>query len=198
MTERPAPPAPPGPRELVIDGTDGAGKTSLVRHLLEHCQRRGRCAAACAPYREREVYPLWAREPERAARIVTEVMAQRRAERAHLDVLLWDRGWPTAYITTEDPRARAAFLPLPPVTVLLLGTPEMTRAKVRAEGARGEWVEDEALIQRYHAAYLSLQAPLGHRLVRAFPDASSRFDFAALTRALSLELDGAAPAGQNG
>lgn len=201
MSERappPAPPAPPAPRELVIDGTDGAGKTSLVRHLLEHCQRRGLRAAAHAPYREREVYPLWAREPERAARIVTEVIAHRRAERAQLDVLLWDRGWPTAYITTEDPRARAAFLPLPPVTVLLLGTPEMTRAKVRAQGARGEWVEDEALIQRYHAAYLSLQAPPGHRLLRAFPDASSRFDFAALTRQLSLELDGAAPLRQNG
>lgn len=192
--------AHPVPLELVVDGTDGAGKTSFVTHLLEHCRSLGLRTASYAPYREREVYPLWADEPERAAQIITEILDRRRAESAHLDVLIWDRGWPTAYITTDHPRARAAFLPLPPVTVLLLGTPEMTRAKVRTHGARGEWVDDEALIQRFHAAYLSLQppvepdapvGPVAHKLLRAFPDATSRFDFAALIRDLSAELDAA-------
>lgn len=181
------------PLELVVDGTDGAGKTSFITYLLAHCAQRGLRAASYAPYREREVYPLWADEPERAAQLITDAIARHRAACRHLDVLVWDRGWPTAYITTEHPDARAAFLPLPPVTVLLLGTPEMTRAKVRAHGARGEWVEDEALIQRYHAAYLSLRAPVAHRLLRALPDAtSSRFDFPALLRELTPELDAAA------
>jgi hypothetical protein len=192
LGEPAAPASPRAPIEIVVDGTDGAGKTSFVSYLLEHCQRRGLRAASHAPYRECEVYPLWAHEPERAAQIVTATLARRRAESAHLDVLIWDRGWPTAYITTDAPRARAAFLPLPTVTVLLLGTTEMTRAKVRVHGARGEWVRDEALIQRYAAAYLALQAPGDHRLLRAVPDSAARFDFAELARALSRELDGAA------
>lgn len=204
--------APRVPLEIVVDGTDGAGKTSFVTYLLEHCRSLGLRADTYAPYREREVYPLWADEPERAAQIVTEILARRRAESAHLDVLIWDRGWPTAYITTTDPRARAMFLPLPSITVLLLGTPEMTRAKVRTHGARGEWVDDEALIHRFHSAYLALQLPVepaapaesvvptesvvpavpaAPRLIRAVPDASARFDFAAMVRELSAELDAA-------
>lgn len=185
-------PEPAAPLELVVDGTDGAGKTRFVHYLLEHCRRRGLRAAQYAPYREREVYPLWAEEPERAAQIITEIMARERSAGAHLDLLLWDRGWPTAYVTTESARARAAFLPLPAATVLLLGTMEMTRAKVRGQGARGEWVRDEALIQRYHAAYLALEAPAGHRILRAAPDARARFDFAALVAHLEPELDSAA------
>jgi hypothetical protein len=120
------PALPRSPLEVVVDGTDGAGKTSFVTHLLEHCRSLGLRAASHAPYREREVYPLWADEPERAAQLITEILDRRRAESAHLDVLIWDRGWPTAYITTDNPRARSSFLPLPPVTILLLGTPEMT------------------------------------------------------------------------
>ncbi len=186
------PALPRSPLEIVVDGTDGAGKTRFVTYLLEHCRSLGLLAASHAPYREREVYPLWADEPERAAQLITEVLARRRAEGHPLDVRIWDRGWPTAYITTDHPRARAAFLPLPAVTILLLGTPEMTRAKVRTHGARGEWACDEALIQRFHAAYLSLQPPIEpvpHKLLRAFPDATARFDFAALARDLSAELD---------
>jgi hypothetical protein len=200
MTERgdraahatpPAHAAPRSPVEIVVDGTDGAGKTSFVHYLLDHCRWRGLRAASFAPYREREVYPLWAEDPERAAQIITELLAHHRATATDLDVLLWDRAWPTAYITTEHPRARAAFLPLPPVTVLLLGTPEMTRAKARAHGARGAWVLDEALIQRYHAAYHALQPPSSHRLLRALPDPAGRFDFPALARQLDPELDAA-------
>lgn len=183
---------PPAPLELVVDGTDGAGKTSFVQHLLAHCQHLGLRAASFAPYREREVYPLWAHQPERAAQLIVEVLAHRRAERADADVLIWDRGWPTAYITTQSPAARAAFLPLPTATILLLGTPEMTRAKARAHGPRGEWVADDALIHRYHAAYHALTPPVAHLLLRAFPDATSRFDFPHLLHRLSPTLDAAA------
>ncbi len=49
--------------EIVIDGTDGAGKTLCVSALKEHLQNLGFSVGTLAPYREKEVYHLWANEP---------------------------------------------------------------------------------------------------------------------------------------
>ena len=186
----PDPPRPPRPPiDVVVDGTDGAGKTACVRFLLDRWTRRGLAVASHAPYREQEVYPLWAAQPERAAQIITGVMTRFRTAHPGADVVVWDRGWPTAFVTTADPRARAAFEPLPPLTVLLLSSTARTRAKARALDLRGAWVRDDALIERYNAAYHALGAPADRQLLRAVPDASGTFDFEHIARGLESDLE---------
>lgn len=181
---------PRRPIEVVVDGTDGAGKTACVRFLLDRWTRRGLAVASHAPYREQEVYPLWATEPERAAQIITGIMARFRAAHPSADVVVWDRGWPTAFVTTTDPRARAAFEPLPPLTVLLLSSTDRTRAKAQALDLRGEWVRDDALIAHYNAAYHALDGASADReLLRVVPDASGTFDFEHVARRLEAELE---------
>jgi hypothetical protein len=178
------------PIEVVVDGTDGAGKTACVRFLLDRWTRRGLVVASHAPYREQEVYPLWAAEPERAAQIITGIMARFRTAHPSADVVVWDRGWPTAFVTTTDPRARAAFEPLPPLTVLLLSSTDRTRAKARALDLRGAWVRDDALIEHYNAAYHALgDAPADRKLLRAVPDVSGTFDFEHIARGLEPALE---------
>ncbi|HWO24930.1 MAG TPA: hypothetical protein VNO30_39585 [Kofleriaceae bacterium] len=185
---------PPRPRpiDVVVDGTDGAGKTACVRFLVDRWTRRGLAVASHAPYREQEVYPLWGAEPERAAQIITGIMARFRAAHASTDVVVWDRGWPTAFVTTADLRARAAFEPLPPLTVLLLSSTDRTRAKARDWDLRGVWVRDDALIEHYNATYHALDAlgaPSDRKLLRAVPDASGNFDFEHIAHELDPELE---------
>lgn len=184
-----ATPGARAPIEVVIDGTDGAGKTTCVESLIERWTRAGLRVARHAPYREREVYPLWATEPARAARIITAIMDRARAAAVHADLLVWDRGWPTAFVSTDDAAARAGFAPLPPLTVLLLGSVAATRRKASTAPPRGVWVRDDALIARYHAAYHALAAPAETRLLRALPDAASRFDLDAIGRWLDEHLE---------
>jgi len=181
---------PRRPIDVVVDGTDGAGKTACVRFLVDRWTRRGLAVASHAPYREQEVYPLWAAEPERAAQIITGIMARFRAAHASADVVIWDRGWPTAFVTTTDPRARAAFEPLPPLTVLLLSSTDRTRAKAQALDLRGAWVRDDALIEHYNAAYHALvDAPADRKLLRVVPDASGTFDFEHIAHELEPALE---------
>lgn len=178
------------PVEVVVDGTDGAGKTACVRFLLDRWTRRGLVVASHAPYREQEVYPLWAAEPERAAQIITGIMARFRATHPSADVVVWDRGWPTAFVTTTDPQARATFEPLPPLTVLLLSSTDRTRAKAQALNLRGEWLRDDALVEHYNAAYHALGgAPAAHKLLRVIPDATGTFDFEHIAHRLEPDLE---------
>ena len=177
--------------EIVVDGTDGAGKTTCVDFVVERLRRRGLPVTQCAPYREKEVYHLWESSPERAARIIVGVMSRFRS--AHPDdVIVWDRGWPTAFVTTDHALARSMFMPLPDLTILLLGTIEQTRANAQHRGAKGVWVTDDALLRTYNRAYHRLQEPSGHVMLRCYPGDSSLFDFGPVAQELldRLELAG--------
>lgn len=162
-----------GRLEVVVDGTDGAGKTPCVELLCERFRRRGLEVATHAPYREREVYPLWEAAPERAARIIVEIMQRFRDTRPDADVLVWDRGWPTAFITTEDPEARALFRPLPTLTVLLLSTMARTRRRVGDRRSEGSPVQRGLPPPRGPDRHAALLPELG-RHVRASRDRRRR------------------------
>ncbi len=180
----------PRPIDVVVDGTDGAGKTACVRFLLDRWMRRGLAVVSHAPYREQEVYPLWAAEPERAAQIITGIMTRFRTAHPSADVVVWDRGWPTAFVTTADPRARAAFEPLPPLTALLLSSADRTRAKARALNLHGVWARDDALVEHYNAGYHALGgASADGKVVRVVPDASGTFDFERIAQGLEPDLE---------
>lgn len=167
----------------MVDGTDGAGKTPLVEALCAALRERGHAVATHAPYRVEEVFPLWEREPRRAAEIITGIMRRFRAAHPR-EVIVWDRGWPTAWVSTDDPLARAAFEPLPAVTVLLLNTMRVTRAKAVKHRTSAPWMIEEPLVERFNAAYRALAREAPDARVLAFePDAEDVFDLGAIVRA---------------
>lgn len=176
------------PLEIVVDGTDGAGKTPCVELFCERFRQRGVVVASHAPYREREVYPLWESAPERAARIIVEIMQRFRHAHSGAELFIWDRGWPTAYISTDDVRARALFRPLPTLTLLLLSTIARTRRQASKHPHAGVWATDEARVRRYSAAYHGLEAPNESDVLRVFPDASDMFDLPAIGEAVDAAL----------
>lgn len=161
--------------EIVVDGTDSAGKTPLVECLAPLLARRF-TVAVHAPYRVEEVFPLWAASPDEAARIVTGHMQTFRVAHATTDVVVWDRGWPTAWVSTADAAARSRFLPFPALTVLLLNTLATTEAKVRKHGLTGVWVTEPDLRERFNAAHHALDPGPEVRVARFTPDAAGRFD----------------------
>lgn len=169
------------PLEIVVDGTDSGGKTPCVEALCLALAGDGR-VLSCAPFRAAEVYELWGREPQRAAATIRSIMDAFRLENVDADVIVWDRGWPTVWVSTTDPIARRALLPFPDVTVLLLNSMETTRRKVQKHGLQGIWVTEPALIRRYHDAYHALPAEVDEHTIPAFyPDCDGRYDYAAIS-----------------
>lgn len=118
------------PIEVVIDGTNFGGKTPLVTRLLAAFAARGWSAASASVYREGELYSQWDDDPVGAATTILARMQAHRARLGHLDVLVWDRGWPTCFVSTRNAAARRLFLPLQPLTFILLNSAEATAKKV--------------------------------------------------------------------
>jgi len=122
------------PVEVVVDGTNFGGKTPLVARLLELLAARGWSAGSASVYREGEVYAQWDDDPVGAAATIVGRMQVHRERSAQLDVLVWDRGWPTCFVSTRNAAARRRFLPLPPLTFVLLNSAAATARKVAKYG----------------------------------------------------------------
>jgi thymidylate kinase len=171
----------PMPIEIVIDGTDSGGKTPCVEALCRTFAA-DRQVRTCAPFRAQEVYPLWDREPRRAAAIIRSIMDDFRHSSASADLIIWDRGWPTVWVSTTDASARGALLPFPDLTVLLLNSIETTKRKVEKHGLQAIWLNDAALVRRYHDAYHALPHAVNEDSVAAFfPAQDGRYDYAAIS-----------------
>jgi len=165
------------PIEIVIDGTDGAGKTSFVNFLLKKIRTRSLTVDTVAPYREQEVYPLWEQQPLQAAKIINGIIEAHRIRLQHLDCIVWDRGWPTAFVSTDNATARDCFNPLPTTTILLLGSTQKTRAKALQLNSPGEWVSDDALIDYYNIRYHALPQTYQQATLACYHDTNGLFEF---------------------
>lgn len=173
--------------DLVIDGTDGAGKTPLVQQLIAHLSAT-HSVATCAPYRVREVFPLWQSRPTQAAQIITEIMADFRSRHPD-DLIVWDRGWPTAWVSTTVAAAKAAFEPLPDLTVLLLNTTAVTRMRAAKHQSTAPWMTQEALIEGFNASYRDLaDHPPTPNLLTFYPDEHGRFDLDRCTQEITAHI----------
>lgn len=151
------------PIEVVIDGTNFGGKTPLVARLLELLLARGWPAASASVYREGEVYEQWDDDPVAAASTIVGRMQAHRERLTDIDVLVWDRGWPTCFVATRHAAARRRFLPLPPLTFVLLNSAAATAKKVAKYGltpATVPWMHDRRL--KDEISY--------EQLCRLFPD----------------------------
>lgn len=169
------------PLEIVVDGTDSGGKTPCVEALYR-AFAVDRNVQTCAPFRVREVYHLWDLEPRRAAAIIRSIMDDFRHNSASADLIIWDRGWPTVWVSTANSTARGALLPFPDLTVLLLNSMATTRRKAAEHGLQAIWVNDPALVRRYHDAYHALPREVSEsNLAAFFPDQDGRYDYATLS-----------------
>jgi len=134
--------------EVVVDGTNFGGKTPLVARLLELLAARGWSAGSASVYREGEVHARWDDDPVGAAATIVGRMRTHRERLAEVDVLVWDRGWPTCFVSTRDAAARRLFLPLPPLTFVLLNSAAATAKKVAKYGltpAAVPWMHGQRL-----------------------------------------------------
>jgi hypothetical protein len=176
------------PVEIVVDGTDSGGKTPCVE-TLRSVFAFDRTVQTCAPFRVQEVYHLWEREPLVAAATIRSIMDDFRRDHATADLIIWDRGWPTVWVSTTDSIARGAVLPLPELTILLLNSMETTKAKVEKYGLQSTWVNDPALVRRFHDAYHELPHDVGDDSVATFfPASDGRFDYSTIVACARARL----------
>ncbi len=167
--------------EIVVDGTDGAGKTLTVKALAVLLKGKYKFVIH-APYKQQEVYPLWESNPQEAAKIITGIMDVFRQKNKGVDLILWDRGWPTAWVSTKDEAARKLFQPFPNLTVLLLNTPQVTMDKAKTYGITNVWVTDPKLVQKFNEEYQNLGPETGANLLRFFPNEAGLFDIDAVCK----------------
>lgn len=178
------------PVELVIDGTNFGGKTPLVGRLLQLLGERGWSADSASVYREGELWAQWDDDPVGAATTIVARMQAHRERLADRDVLVWDRGWPTCFVSTRSAAARRLFLPLQPLTFILLNSPAATAKKVAKYGLGADafpWMHGRRL--RDEISY--------EQLCRLFPDdlrsftptlADDRFDLDLVAGAIADEV----------
>jgi len=178
------------PVEVVVDGTNFGGKTPLVARLLGLLAARGWSAGSASVYREGEVYDRWDDDPVGAAATIVGRMHGHRERLADVDVLVWDRGWPTCFISTRSAAARRLFLPLPPLTFVLLNSAGATARKVAKYGLAPvvvPWMHGQRL--RDEISY--------EQLCRLFPDdlrsfaptlADDRFDLDLVAGEIAAEV----------
>jgi hypothetical protein len=102
-------------------------------------------------------------------------------------VIVWDRGWPTAWVSTDDPEALGRYLPFPDVTALLLNTMAVTRMRAQKHASKAPWMVEEELIVRFNERYRALEhlaLPAAPKVLCFEPDAESRFAIEAITAQL--------------
>ncbi len=169
---------PPG-RLIVVEGIDGAGKSSLLRHLAQFCTQRGRSTVSS---REPTNGP-WGRKIRETAvtgRLSLEeelalFLEDRREHVSQLiapaisrgDIVLLDRYYfsNAAYQGARgaDPRSVLArnleFAPVPDLVLLLDLEPGIGRSRITGRGDVPDAFEDLQNLNRVRHILLSLQDP---------------------------------------
>jgi len=164
------------PVEIVVDGTDGAGKTPLVEYIASRLIGLGYTVATYAPFREIEVYPLWETDPIKASRIIAEVMQRFRANHSNTEIVIWDRAWPTVFVSTNCKEAREMFCRFPDLTVLLINTEQTILEKITKHRLHSAWVIDPYARKKYIEAYRILAGTHRDDLLAFNADLNRRFN----------------------
>jgi len=111
---------------FAFDGPDGSGKTPCLAVVADALANQGMLVHICAPYRAIEVYHLWATNPMRAACEVRRIIDINLevALKDKRDVVLFDRHWPTAAVSTTNWQAVELIQAAPLDHLFLLVTSE--------------------------------------------------------------------------
>jgi len=178
--------------EVTIDGTNFGGKTVLVDTLLTKLSLASVKTFVSNPFKELNVYPLWPKEPIEAARRIFRYMEQlREQQQGKVDVLIWDRGWPTVYMATRNVSARILFPPTEP-TFLLLNTRETLNKKLKKYGITKEkfpWMHGPTLPDE--TSYEELAEQFKDKTKAFRPDENGLFDLTSLSDTIALTISNA-------
>ncbi len=92
-------------------------------------------------------------------------------------MIVWDRGWPTAFVSTTCAEAHELFRPFPSRTILLLNTEKTILEKVQKHRLKSTWLTDFATRKKYVEAYQALAEDPQDNLLVFRADETGRFDF---------------------
>ena len=86
--------------EIIIDGTNGAGKTTLIEYLNKNIDN----SIYYQPFRIDNVFESWKKNPLDAATRIHNVTEKCRKEALSkgIKLLIWDRAWPTVFVSTNN------------------------------------------------------------------------------------------------
>lgn len=126
---------------VAFDGPDGSGKSPCLAVVADALAKAGLSVHVCAPYRGTDVYPLWSTDPLRAAATVRDAIDRdlEIAAKDARDVVLYDRHWPTAAVSTTSWRA-VDLIRQSTLDHLFLLIPREPRQKAGNDPDRGEWM----------------------------------------------------------
>ncbi len=164
-------------RSIAIEGIDGSGKTTVAEALKDELRGQGLCVGVVSPYRLAskeyggDLYPLWQNEigAKRAIGVLKNVLELTEvcAEKAGLDVLIYDRHWMTAFTEIADRPALvsewgATFVP----TALLRANPTLAQQRARND-CHEAWMSPEGL-RGYAEKYEQLCSKYGQHLLGVY------------------------------
>lgn len=168
---------------VAFDGPDAAGKSPCLAVVADMLVDSGMRVHMCAPYRgDVDIYPLWATDPCAAARVVRRSIDQNleAAAKDACDIVLFDRHWPTAAVSTTKWKAVDSIRQSAVDHLFLLVPPE-PRHKVEDTDA-GAWMADG--VDTHWVAYRCLvEGMVGVHKPRTNRD--GLFDFRRIAREVS-------------
>lgn len=176
--------------EIVVDGTDCAGKTPLVEQLVAALTASGRSAVACCAFQALDPYDGWVVDALSTAAALASHCDTLRKNHADVDVLVWDRGWPTVFVDTENTEARAVFGRRADVTVLLLNSVATTEEKAKKHGLSASYITDPDIRRALNRRYRSIAHRFGKSLEVFIADPLGRFDYDVIVHHLFYMLFG--------
>lgn len=177
------------PIEIVIDGTDWSGKTPVVEKLVTTMRDKGWLVATGAPFREVEVFPLWQTDPFIASKTVNDVVQQLYKKYSDMQLIVWDRGWPTVFVSTDCQASRNLWIPYPNLTVLLLNSEQTILNKLQQPRITGPWVTNPILRRKFLDAYYQIAKTNDALMQLHYADIDGRFVIEDIIMAIIEQLE---------
>lgn len=161
-------------RQVVIEGIDGSGKTTIAKELASLLSAEGLTTLTFAPYRLAEerigadIYPMWGSPATAKAAIgvLRQVFhdCQKQAEDETADVVIYDRHWMTAFTEiATSPELRATWGDMFVPAALLRVEPSIASAR-QANDEAAEWSDIDSQIQ-YATRYEDIAAQNFHQML---------------------------------
>lgn len=179
--------------EFVLEGHDGAGKSTVLRGVSETLTSHGFTNEVYAPFHmvreqipEKDIYPYWNNGmAEEALDLLREVIRsiRRGAQTSRPDVLLYDRHWMTIFSEIDGTNLATEWDDFPP-TFFLEAPPSVTKAHKQFSYEVPFTTSDEQ-IAGYHRKFLGLAEKYSVHLAGRFYVATKTQDLTPIVNRMS-------------
>lgn len=169
---------------LAIDGINGAGKTPTIEAVIETLEQSDIHADTYAPFHQvretlgiPDIYPLWDTAPHTAINGLVQTMdnIERDASKRGLDVLIYDRHWPTIYTQAYKVPDISDVWGDRIVPSILLQSPINHALRLSRRNYTAEWLQAQQL-EQYIQRYEAIHATYPERFLGKFSVESSEQD----------------------